>query len=451
MIRFSALKTALALCVTVIAFQAFAEPAEVKNLKLIRDSNSAATLSGSVSKNLYRIEEYQAEYQVAIPYQVEEEYQIEIPYTVSVPYTDYVTDYRSEYVCNDVTKYRSEYQCRDVTKYRSEYQCRDVTKYRQVCRNEVQCYLVPGDRTCSEVTECGTNVHGEPICKTRTVCEDGSSSQRCEDQQVCSSEPYTDQECSNDQVPYTEQECENVQVPYSEQKCGYEQVPYQREVSGFRDETHYRYETRTRMVTKHRYETRCCETKTHQVFDKQLQFQVLVNFPKNAVLTENEKEEFTITLDSASVTSAVVSLQSKDTVWVYKIKNQAHSGAVITVDLEATTEFDSTNAGPASIKNAVLNWAPSVKRFQFSFTDSIRSQKVKTTYKVILTDEKGKKEEIVPKADANGLVNFIFNKIKDKKLKVGAVLQVSRSGRVIPGSALNFEMPIALRPIPANE
>ena len=448
MIRFSALKTALALCLTVLSVRAFAEPADSQSFKLTRNAKSELTMIGTLSKNLYRAEEYQAEYTVQIPYEVEEEYTVEIPYIVNVPYTEYVTDYRSEYVCHDVTKYRSEYVCHDVTKYRNEYSCHDVTNYRQECHNEVQCYLVPGTPTCHEVSECGTNVQGEPICKTRTVCEDGSSTQRCEDHQVCQSVPYTDQQCSNTEVPYTDRECSNEQVPYTDNECGYEQVPYQREVSGFRDETRYRTETRTHMVTKYREETRCCETKTRQVFDKQLQYQVSVHFPQNAVLGANDKEEMNINLDSATVSSAQVSLQSVDTIWGYSIKSQTVTGATIDVVLEAKAQFDASNAGEASIKNAVLNWAPTVNYFQFSFIDSVKSSKVKTTFKVSLLDDKGKVlDEQKPVADANGQVNFLFKKPHDKKAGLKAVLQVTRTSNLLAGGTLNFQMEIQSRPV----
>ncbi len=72
MIRFSTLKTALTVCLTVMACQVFAEPAEVKVLKLNRTDKSDQTLSGELSKNLYRAEQYQSEYTVQIPYEVEE-------------------------------------------------------------------------------------------------------------------------------------------------------------------------------------------------------------------------------------------------------------------------------------------------------------------------------------------------------------------------------------------
>ncbi len=295
---------------------------------------------------------------------------------------------------------------------------------------------MPGTPVCREVTECGTNVHGEPICKTRTVCEDGSSSQRCEDRQVCENVPYTDQQCGYEQVSYTDNE------------CGFEQVPYQREVTGYRDETRYRYETRTRTVTRYREETRCCETRTRQVFEKQLQFQVSVHFPQNAVLTAGDVEKLNIVLETATTKTATVSLQSVDTIWLYKIKSQTIVGAGINIELEATAQWDATTAGPASIKNAVLNWAPTVKRFQFSFTDSVKNAKITSTYKVTVLDDKGKKlEEQTPSADANGLVNFLFAKVKDKKSKIKAVLQVSRTGRPLVGSPLTFQMEVALRPV----
>jgi hypothetical protein len=374
-----------------MACHAFAEPDEVPVLRLNRTATSDLIMTGSVSQNVYHDEEYQDNYTVSIPYQEEETYQEAIPYTVSVPYTDYVTDYRTE------------------------YQCHNVTHYRQECHNEVQCRTIPGDRTCHDVTECGTNVHGQPICKTRTVCEQGSSQQRCEDHQVCRSEPYS------------EQECENVQVPY------------QRQVTGYRDETRYRYETRTRTVTKYREETRCCVTKTRPVFDKQLQFNVTVHIPENAVLAVGETEILNIVLEFADDHSATVSLDAPDTIWGYSIASQTVTGNNIDVVLAAKAQWDATSAGVISIKRPILNWAPSVKYFQFSFTDLVNSPKIKSTYKVTLLDLTGKKlDEKIPTADANGLVNFIFTGFRDQKTPVKAILDVSRNGSIIEGKSVTF-------------
>jgi hypothetical protein len=421
MIRFSVLKNTLALCLTVLACQAFAEPDEVKVLTLNRTSTTDLTMTGSLSQNVYHDEEYQANYTVSIPYEEEETYQEAVPYTVTVPYTDYVTDYRSEYQCHSVTHYREE--------------CRQVTHYRQQCHNEVQCHTVPGDRTCHDVTECGTNVHGQPICKTRTVCEQGSSQQRCENRQVCSSEPYSEQECRN--------------VPYSEQECGNVQVPYQREVTRYREETRYNYVTKTRMVTKYREETRCCVTKTRPVFDKQLAFTVTVHIPENAVLAAGETEQLNIILESADDNSATVSLEANDTIWGYSIASQTVTGSHIEVVLAAKAQWDQTTAGQASIKRPILNWAPSVKYFQFSFTDLVQSPKIKSTYKVTLLDLTGKKlDEKIPTADANGLVNFIFTNFKDQKTPVKAVLEVSRAGTIIDGKTVHFQMELPLTVIP---
>jgi len=403
-----------------MACHAFAEPAEVKELNIKRTATSDLTITGGVSQNVYHDEEYQDSYTVSVPYQEEETYQEAVPYTVSVPYTDYVTDYRSEYQCHNVTHYRQE--------------CHMVTHYRQQCHNEVQCHTVPGDQTCHDVQECGTNVHGQPICKTRRVCEQGSSQQRCDNRQVCNNEPYSENECSNE--------------PYSEQECGNVQVPYQREVTRYRDETRYNYVTKTRTVTKYREETRCCVTKTRPVFDKQLAFNVIVHIPQNAILAAGETEELNIVLESADDTTATVSLESVDTIWGYKIASQTVTGNNIDVVLEAKAQYDAISAGEASLKKVVLNWADSVKYFQFSFVDTVQSPKIKTTYKVTLLDMTGKVlEEKIPTADANGLVNFLFIKFRDQKTPVKATLDVSRAGIIIDGKTVNFHMEVPLKVI----
>ncbi|MGZ3690083.1 MAG: hypothetical protein ACXVAX_01180 [Pseudobdellovibrio sp.] len=281
------LTSALVLCLGLTATTAFAqsEPTENPNMQVLRNANNGTSFNGSVSKNLYNSVTTQDHYTVQVPYEDTETYTVDVPYTVEVPYTDYVTDYRSEYVCHDVTNYRQE------------------------CHNEVQCYDVPGNPTCHDVQECGTNVQGEPICKTRTVCEGGSSEQHCDDHQVCSNEPYT------------------------EQQCGYEQVPYQREVTGTRTETRYNTETRTRTVTKYRDEDRCCQAVTHQVFDRQLQYQVQVHFPADAVLNSAQSETINFILDTATLKTAHVTMQVVNSVYRYVMTKQQVTGATISIDL----------------------------------------------------------------------------------------------------------------------
>ncbi len=70
----------------------------------------------------------------------------------------------------------------------------------------------------------------------------------------------------------------------------------------------------------------------------------------------------------------------------------------------------------------------------------VLSSRVTTAYKVTLFDDKNKiLEEQVPTADAKGLVNFVFAKVKDKNAKVKAVLQIVRKGVTVENSKINFD------------
>jgi hypothetical protein len=332
---FAALKgIALAtILTTTLAAQAQNAPVEQTTAQLIRQASSQNSGTVTLSKNLFRTETVQVPYIERVPYQETETYVEQVPYTVRVPYTDYETDYRDEYRCETVTKYRDEYRCENVTRYRDETRCENVTRYRQECRQQQECHLVPGNPgQCRQVQECGTNAQGQPVCKTRTVCDGGSGpQQRCETKNVCQNVPYTDRECRTERVPYYDQECRTIRTPYTDQECRNIRVPYQREVTKYRDETRYRSETRTRTVTKYRDEQRCCRPEQRQVFDRQLQFQVRVNFPVEAVLNAGESERLIVRLESAQ--PAIVSVQATSGKYAYAIANQSASGEQVNVDL----------------------------------------------------------------------------------------------------------------------
>lgn len=424
MIRLKSLVTIIGFSMCLVSQQLFAqtEPVEKKVLNLVRTANSGTTLTGSLSKNLYRTETYDAPYTVEIPYEVDETYIEKIPYQVEVPYTEYVTDYRQEYVCHNVTRYREE--CRNETR------CRTIPGTPQ-CHNEVKCRTIPGRQECRNVEECGTNVHGQRICKTRRVCENGSSEQRCENERVCEN-GRSEQRCENERV------CER--EPYTDQECGYKSVPYQREVSGVRTETRYREETRTRKVTKYRTEERCCKPKTRQVFDKQIAFQVAVHFPQNAILDINEIEQLKINLLSADEKTASVGLEAVNTIFGYKIAKQLATGANIDVELEVVPKFDLTNAGPDSIKTLMFQFTRDPKKFYLKVEDTIKSKHIQNSYKAIIIDEAGQVlEEQALTLDAEGNLIAQFLTVRDKKAKVKVRLQVLRSGAMVQNSQLGFE------------
>ena len=324
----STLTAALLLCCSLTAI-AQSEPSEQLTASIRHDSSTGNMLTGSVSKNLMKTITVSEHYSVQVPYQAQEEYTVDIPYqatetyTVDIPYTD--TETYTDYE----TRYRNEYRCHDVT--RSRYECRNVTRYRRQCHNEVQCHQVSGPQQCRDVTECGTNALGQPICKTRRVCEGGGSQQVCENRQVCENEPYTDQECGN--VPYTEQQCANEQVSYQQPVTKTRTVTKYRQETRTRQVTKYRQETRTRTVTRYRDEDRCCKNVQKVVFDRQLQFHVEVNFPSDSILAPGQVETMDIMLVAADAKSARVELQNVLAKNRYYIAKQQVTGANIRVDL----------------------------------------------------------------------------------------------------------------------
>ncbi|MEQ1721714.1 MAG: hypothetical protein ABL930_00970 [Pseudobdellovibrio sp.] len=445
MIRFSSLTKAILLTTCLLTQQSMAQsaPAEQKVAQIKRVATSANLLIGSLSKNLFKTETYQAPYTVQVPYETTETYTVEVPYQVDETYNIEVpyqaTETYTENVAYTVEIPYTEY----ITDYKQEYRCTDVTRYRQECRNEQRCYIVPGSggQQCRMVEECGTNVHGQRICKTRQVCEDGAPQQRCDTQQVCHNVPYTDRDCR------------------------YEQVPYQREVTKYRTETRYRQETRTRTVTRYRTETRtrtvtktrtetrtrtvtkyrdeqrCCETKTREVFDRQLQFQVEVNFPQEAQLLAGESEHLNINLISADATSATVDLSVMNSIYGYRIASQNVSGATIRVELALVPKFDLSNAGVSSIEALKIDWVNSAQAFQVSFTDIVKSAHVTTTYTLVISDllTGATLEQTNVTALANGKFGALLTSVRDPQAKIKATISVKRAGVIVAGSEISFE------------
>lgn len=353
-IFFSLFKNLFALTLFVFSLSenilAQALPAEKKIAQIVRRADSGQLLIDNLSVNLYKTITVQVPYMEQVPYQAEETYIETVPYQIQVPYTEYITDYRQEQRCNNVTRYRQE------------------------CRNERQCYRDPGSgQNCRYVEECGTNVHGQRICKTRQVCTNNPPRERCDYRQVCYNVPYTDRECS------------------------YVQVPYQREVTRYRTETRYRQETRTRTVTRYRQEQRCCRPETQVVFDRQLQYQLEVHFPAEAILAPNQIETLNIILVSATEQSAQVQLQPLNTIYSYAIANQTVSGSIIRVELAATPKRTLSEPDLASLsdsKKLNVELAGAGRESALLITDAtLDFEDVQTVYAIFLdlnTDEGNK-------------------------------------------------------------
>lgn len=488
--HFTSLSRVIATLACLISMQVFAQtPAEKTTAQIKKNATSGNSISAALSKNLLKAEEYQAPYTVQVPYQATENYTVEVPYqateeytvevpyqvdetyTVQVPYQDTETytenvPYTERVAYTDYeTDYRDEYQCRNVTRYRNE--CSNVTRYRQECHNEQKCYLVPGTggQTCRDVEECGTNAQGQRICKTRRVCDgnDGGPQQRCEMQSVCNNVPYTDRECRD--VAYNDQECGNVRVPYQRQVTRYKDETRYRQETRTRTVTKYRNETRTRTVTKHRTETRtrtvtktrtetrtrevtkyrdeerCCVTKTRQVFDRQLSFNVEVIFPQEAQLTGNESETLNVKLISADANSAQVQVDVVESIYGYKVASQTVNGSSVQVILALAPKYDLTNAGISTIKGLRIDYVASAQKFQVSFVDSLTSSRVQSAYALVISDlaSGAQIEELAVGSLANGQLGAVVTAALDSNSKIKATLKVKRSGVLIANNEITFE------------
>lgn len=443
---FAAIKgiAATVILVTSLSAQAQNAPAEQTSAQLTRQASSGNTGTVRLSKNTFRTETVQVPYTERVPYQETETYTEQVPYTVQVPYTDYETDYRDEYQCENVTRYRDEYRCENVTRYRDEYRCENVTRYRQECRNEQECHLVPGDSgQCRTVEECGTNAQGQPICKTRTVCDGGSGPRQvCENRQRCENVPYTDRECRTERVPYYDQECRNISVPYTDRECRNVRVPYQREVTKYRDETRYREETRTRTVTKYRDEQRCCRSEQREVFDRQLQFNVQIAFPQNAVLAAGEVERLIVRLNSAQPAS--VSVDSSQAIYNYTVLNQSASGEVVNVTLGLLPKYDLANAGEASIRSLRAKFSLDTRKFSVVVEDTIANSSVpgrlNTMSSIAIQDLASGAiiEEQAVSNLANGARGIVVQANLEQQSKFRMILKVQRSGALVAGGQIQF-------------
>ncbi len=268
----------------VFSTEQVAVPIEKRVMHIKRFANSGNLITGSLSKNLFKLETIQVPYTVQVPYQVDETYTVEVPYQVTETYT--------ETVPYEVQVPYTEY----ITDYRDEQRCENVTRYREECRNEQKCYLIPGN---------------PPI-------------KRCENQRICH------------RVPYTERECRYVRVPYQRPVTRFRTEIRYREETRTRTVTRYRTETRTRSVTRYREEQRCCRPETREVFDRQAQYEVEVHFPIDAELNPDQSEILDVILVSADQHTAQVRLQPLNTVYNYTIAEQTVIGGTIQVVLDAT-------------------------------------------------------------------------------------------------------------------
>lgn len=396
-----------------IGASAFAAPQEMTQAQLTRISETALTVRGELSKNVYRQEPYQAPYTEQVPYQAEETYYVDVPYQTTetyyenVPYTERVsyTDYEDY--------------------YDSEYQCRNVTKYRQECSNERVCE--PGGRTCQPITECGTNARGERICKTRNECTEGP--RQCRDIPRCR------------QVAYSDRECGYVTVRKTRPVIRYREEVRYRQEQRTRSVTKYRQEARTRTVTKYREETRCCVTKYKDVFDHQYTQPVSVIFPQDATLQTGETENIQLTLRGTEQ-APEVHLAVKSNIFTYEIAEARQDGREKVFVLKMTPKWNESNAGTATIQGLKLQF--SKDQGHIVFLETVSAPRVTTVYTLEVRDLQSQVvlfEHRLESTTAQRMEVPVAGLTRDGKYSV--LLHVERYGANIENGSLSFDQTVS--------
>lgn len=371
----------------------YAAPTEQPAQVLTRTAQSGNILETTLTKNQFRQEPYQEEYEVQVPYQTTETYYEDVPYQVEEAYTDYEQQCRQEYRCHDVPHQECGYEqeCRTVDggqSCRQERQCHTVGGG-QECRQERVCKPTPGQQRCETVTECGTNAQGQQICKDRKVCHQEGGGEDCDYVQRCENRPGRE-ECSYNNVCTNNpdrRECSNEYRcrTTTRSECGNESVCSSVPVTKYRTVTKYRKEAREREVTKYRTETRCCVTKYREVFDHQDSLRVTVRFPQGSELLANETEKLKVTfVGDASKPDLQVDLG--ETVLGYTVANVAVQGASATVDLALAPKYSADQVGEKTVSAVKLMIKP--QGSAIALTDAVATKaRLVSAYSAVIKDK----------------------------------------------------------------
>ncbi|MCE3011361.1 MAG: hypothetical protein LW875_12200 [Proteobacteria bacterium] len=349
-------------------------PTENPSQVLTRTDASGLVLQTTLTKNLYRQEAQQVEYPEQVPYQVEE------------AYTDYETYYENEYRCQ--TRYENECSY--------EQECDYVNAPR--CRRERVCTPRPSHPECRRVTECGTNAHGERICKDREVC-DGRSvpDESCDYVERCDN--HRERQCRN------EYRCRNV----PRERCGYEQVARTRPV------------TKYRTVTRYRTEMRCCRTEYRNVFDRQEVSRIELRFQPGSELEAGEVEQLRVSLVGGGAQAVSVTVETLTQLNGYRIVNQSNQGGLIVVELQQVPiEFTEAQVGAASVNDVRLKIREDLSAFVV-FNDDGQKGRLKMVYEVVVRTDSG---EVVASQQFNG------NGLVAQKLELSQRLSLRRGHKL---------------------
>ena len=393
----------------VLAFGLMTAQAQADQSSLIvsRDSQNAKVVNLTLTKDVYRSEEYQDNYTVDVPYEDTETYTEQVPYQDTETYTEQEPYQESENVCHTQTDY--ERQCRN------EQVCHHVP--RRECHNNQVCHQIPHEQ-CEDHQVChGHDCHNERHCHTEHHDE-------CHNEEHC--ENRDEQECHN------EERCEN--VPHSHQVCQIETVTKYRNVTKTREVTRYREEQRTRIVTRYRQETRCCVTKTRDVFDHQYAASILVNFPVEASLSSNESETFLASLTDSDA-SARLNFEPKNTIYGYAPAAIAQRSIDhFEVTMHVVPKYTGADLGKNTISGLKLENIAAVSAHIY-FNDSGVLPKVNTNYQLqVLEPISGKELANFQQASAGQTkIDFTIPAIDPSITSVLVKLAVARNGVVLDG------------------
>lgn len=410
---------------------------EVLEKVLERRPETGQILETVLKKNRYRQEPYQAEYDVQVPYQTTETYYENIPYQTTESYYENIPYTESEAYTDYEQQCEREYRCQNRPREHCDYEnvCRTVPD--RQCRQERLCRPIPGDNRCREVEECGTNALGQPICKTRKVCENGPDREDCSYVEKCDSSSR--QECRQERRCETryEQDCD------WENQCRSVPVTRYRDVTKYRQElrtrtvTKYRQEARTREVTKYKTEKKCCVTKYRQVFDRQDILNVVVKLPETSVLLPGEVEKFQLKLvDNNSVLDATFQVVTQIT--NYKVIDKTLQGSTLTLTLEEIPVV----INPALMgEKSVTGLRLMIKEDRTGivvFKDEGQKGRTQTTYDIVVTDSSGLEVGRIT-LTSNGLVEQRFTLEQKLSFSKDHVvnLSVTRQGPSLP-EAIQF-------------
>lgn len=374
---------------------------------ITRTADSPSAIREDLSRNLFRTETHQVEYQEQVPYQDTETYDVQVPYQDVETYTE------------DVPYTVQEPYTTTETVYERENVCRDVQRTERECHNEPVCHTEPGsDRQCSVEKICRTDRSGRQVCIDKEVCRTVGTGRRvCNDNLVCR------------EVPRSERVCETVNVPRTRTVTRYRDVTRYRTETRTRTVTRSRTETRTRTVTRYRTETRCCRPETVQVFDRQLHVSVQLNFPAEAQLLPGERETIQLSFDGTEQAPDVaVNIQS--TIFKYELINRKSTPGAFSADLRVVPMFTPGELGEQTIQNLKLLPASNATGQQVVFVDSGTRPRVETRYR--LTVSEALSGRVVHQADlvANGKQSVAIDipAAISKTLDYVLRLDVARSG-----------------------